>query len=120
MGDAKREVDDLRQEMAKLDAQLLVSLEKRARAARRIGELRKDQPASLPLSDRAAIRALLARATGDMPQDALREVFQEVFAACTALELPVKVAYVGPEGAAAPAPAPRRFPAPANLPSPHT
>ena len=45
MSDAKREVDELRQEIAKLDAQLLVTLEKRAKAARRIGEVRKDQPA---------------------------------------------------------------------------
>jgi chorismate mutase/prephenate dehydratase len=98
VADAKREADELRQEMAKLDAQLLVALDKRARAARRIGELRRDQPPSLPLTDHAAIRALVARSSGDMPQEALRDIFRDVFAACLALELPVKVAYVGPEG----------------------
>ena len=82
MSDGKREVDELRQEMAKVDAQLLVLLEKRAKTARRIGELRKDQPAALPLHDRASIRALVARAGGDMPQEALREIFRDVFASC--------------------------------------
>jgi len=109
VADAKREVDELRQEIARLDAQLLVALDKRARAARRLGELRKDQPASLPLTDHAAIRALVARSSGDMPQEALRDVFREVFAACLPLELPVKVAFVGVEGGPGHAAARGRF-----------
>jgi chorismate mutase/prephenate dehydratase len=115
VSDAKREVDELRQEIAKLDAQILVSLEKRARAARRIGEVRKDQPAALPLNDRASIRALVARAAGDMPQEALREIFREIFSACLSLELPVKVAYLGPEGGAGHAAARGRFGASPNV-----
>jgi chorismate mutase/prephenate dehydratase len=96
--DGKREAEELRQEIAKIDAQLLIALDKRARAARRIGELRKDHTPSLPLRDHAAIRALVARSSGDMPQDALHDVFREIFAACLPLELPVKVAFVGSEG----------------------
>jgi chorismate mutase/prephenate dehydratase len=115
MSDSKREVDELRQEMAKLDAQLLVTIEKRARAARRIGELRRDQPPTLPLQDRASIQALVLRAAGDLPQDALRSILREVFAACLALELPVKVVYVGPEGSAGHAAARGRFGANSNL-----
>ncbi len=109
MSDSKREVDDLRQEIAKLDAQLLVGLEKRARASRKIGELRKDQAPSLPLTDRASLAAIVARATGDMPPDALREIFRDVFAACLSLELPVPVVYLGPEGGAGHAAARARF-----------
>lgn len=108
MSDAKREVEELRQEIAKLDAQLLAALDKRARASRRIGELRKDQPASMPLNDRATIRALVARGS-EMPQEALRTIFREVFAGSLALEMPVKVAYVGPEGGAGHAAARGRF-----------
>ena len=109
MADGKREVDELRKELAKLDAQLLVALDKRAHAARQLGELRKDQAPSLPLTDHAAIRALVARSTGDMPHDGLRDVFREIFAACLALELPVKVAFVGPEGGPGHAAARGRF-----------
>ncbi len=98
MADVKRETDELRQEIAKIDAQLLVALDKRAKAARRMGELRRDQPPALPLTDHAALRALVARSSGDMPQESMREILREIFAACLALELPVKVAYVGPEG----------------------
>lgn len=100
MAEGKREVDELRQEIAKLDAQLLVALDRRAKVARRLREVRKDQAPSLPLTDHAAIRALVARSTGDMPQEALRDILREIFAECLALELPVKVAYVGLEGGA--------------------
>lgn len=109
MSDTKRELDELRQEIAKLDAQLLVTLEKRARTSRRIGEVKKDQPASLPLADRASIRALVARSAGEMPPEALRSILREVFAACVALELPVKVAYTGAEGGPGHAAARLRF-----------
>ncbi len=115
MADGKRELDELRQDIAKLDAQLLVALDKRARAARRLGELRRDQTASLPLTDHAALRALVARSSGDMPQEALRDIFREIFAACLALELPVHVSYVGPEGGPGHAAARGRFGQTSNL-----
>ncbi len=98
MADAKRETEEARAEIARLDAQLLAALERRAAASRRLGELRKGQPASLPLGDRAALHALVARASGELPTEAVREIFREIFSACLTLELPVKVAYLAPEG----------------------
>ena len=105
----------LRAEIARLDAQLLGTLEKRAKASRRLGELRKGQPASMPLGDRAALHALVARAAGELPTEAVREIFREIFGACLALELPVKVAYLAPEGGPAHAAARGRFGASPNL-----
>jgi len=98
MSDHKRELDELRQQIAKVDAELLAVLDRRARAARAIGELRKDEPGPLPLAERAAVRALLEGAQGSMPVESLREIFREVLAACLALEMPAKVAYLAPEG----------------------
>jgi chorismate mutase/prephenate dehydratase len=95
---AQREVDELRQEMARLDARLVAILDERARTARKLGALRQGLAASLPVGDRPAIRELVSHSTGDMPREALREVLHEVFAAGLSLELPVKVAFVGPEG----------------------
>lgn len=97
----KRDVDELRQELSKIDGHLLASLEKRAKLSRRIGELRKEQPAQLPLTDRAQIAALVARASGDMPPEDVRVIFGRIYASALALELPVRVAYPGPAGAAA-------------------
>lgn len=108
-GDTKREVEELRQEIAKIDAQLLVLLEKRAKTARKVGELRKDHALASAVADRAAISSLVARASGDMPVEALREIFREIFASCLALELPTPVAFVGLEGGACHAAARGRF-----------
>ncbi len=115
MVDAKREMEETRAEIARLDAQLLATLEKRAKASRRLGELRKGQPASMPLGDRAALHALVARASGELPTEAVREIFREIFSACLSLELPVRVAYLAPEGGAAHAAARGRFGASPNL-----
>jgi chorismate mutase/prephenate dehydratase len=98
VAESKRQLDELRKEIARLDLQLLAGLDERARAARRLGELLQEQAPQLPLADHAAIRSLVARSTGDMPEEALRDIFRSIFAACLALELPVKVAFVGVEG----------------------
>jgi chorismate mutase/prephenate dehydratase len=115
VADGKREIEEARAEIAKLDAQLLGTLEKRARASRKLGDLRKGQPASMPLGDRAALHALVARAGGELPTEAVREIFREIFSACLTLELPVKVAYLAPEGGPAHAAARGRFGASPNL-----
>jgi chorismate mutase len=94
----RREVEELRQQMAKLDNDILAALDLRAHAARRLGELRRDQPPLLPLTDHESVRAIVARSNGDMPEDALRAIFGEIHAACVALELPVKIVFVGTEG----------------------
>jgi chorismate mutase/prephenate dehydratase len=107
--ESKREADELRHEIAKLDAQILAALDKRARASRRIGELRKSHTPSLPLRDHAAIRALVARSSGDMPHEALVDIFREIFAACLPLEAPARVTFVGAEGGPAHAAARGRF-----------
>ncbi len=115
MSDGKREIEEARAEIARLDAQLLGTLEKRAKASRKLGDLRKGQPASMPLGDRAALHALVARGSGDLPPEAVREIFREIFGACLALEMPVKVAYLAPEGGPAHAAARARFGASPNL-----
>lgn len=114
MSDHKREIEELRAELARIDGQILSALEKRGKAARRAGELRTG-PAQLPLTDKAQLATILARASGDMPVEDLRAIFQQIYAASLALELPVKVAYIGPEGGFAHAAARARFGASAQL-----
>jgi chorismate mutase/prephenate dehydratase len=109
VSDGKRETDELRQEMARLDAQLLAALDKRARAARRLGETRTESTPSLPLGDHASLRELMARSSGDMPPDSMREIFRTIYAACLSLETQARVVFVGPEGGPGHAAAAGRF-----------
>ncbi|MBL8606172.1 MAG: chorismate mutase [Myxococcales bacterium] len=114
MSDKKREVDEARQEMAKVDGQLLALLDRRAKLSRRVGELRKDVLPVLPQGERAQIAAIVAHGSGDMPEGAVRGIFREIFATCLALELPVPVAYAGSEGGTGHVAARARFGVTAN------
>lgn len=96
--DPKRELDDLRREMAELDVQILRVLEKRARMARRAGELRGAAPATLPVHERDQLRALEALAQEELPAGMVSSVLREVHAATLGLEQPIRAAFVGPEG----------------------
>lgn len=109
MSDKRREVEELRQEMGKIDTQLLSALEKRGKLSKRIGDLRKDVPAAITMPDRSQLEALLGRATGDIPKPALSEIFREIWATCLSLEQPTVVSYCGLEGAFAHAAARSRF-----------
>lgn len=109
MSDKRREVEELRSEIAKVDAQLLASLERRAKLSKRIGEARKSMTAPPALPDRAALETLLANASGEIPPAALRQIFREIFATCFALEEPVVVSYAGLDGGFAHAAARSRF-----------
>jgi chorismate mutase/prephenate dehydratase len=100
MSDNKRETEELRRQIAALDAQILVALDKRAKAAKGLGVLHGDQPPLLSLHDRPQIEALVARSTGDMPPESLRTILRDVYAACFGLQAPMTVAYIGPEGGA--------------------
>ncbi len=76
MTDKRREVEELRQEISKVDAQLLTALERRAKLSKKIGEVRKDVASPISLPERAQIEAIVGQAAGgDLPVEALREIF---------------------------------------------
>ena len=109
MTDKRREVEDLRQEISKVDAQLLAALERRAKLSKKVGEVRKSLASPITLPDRAQIEALVANASGEVPPEALREIFREIVATCYSLETPVVVSFCGLDGAFAHAAARSRF-----------
>jgi chorismate mutase/prephenate dehydratase len=109
MATDRHELDELRAQMDQVDNQLLELLHGRAKLARRLGELRKGQPATLPVVERVSARKLVAKSAGPMPEESLRDILREVHAACLALELPVKVAYCGLEGGPSAVATKRRF-----------
>jgi chorismate mutase/prephenate dehydratase len=108
--DGKRQVEELRQEIAKLDVQLLALIEKRAKHSKRIGEVQRGLPQGVvALPDRGQIEQLVAKAGAEVPKEALREIFREIFATCFSLEAPVTVAFLGADGDFAHAAARSRF-----------
>jgi chorismate mutase / prephenate dehydratase len=92
-------LDDLRKRIDELDDAILRFLDDRAQVVADIA--RAKRAASLPTYDpereRLVLDRLAARA-GRFPADAIRAVYREVMSACLALQEPIKVAYLGPEG----------------------
>jgi chorismate mutase/prephenate dehydratase len=92
-------LDDLRQRIDQLDDAILTALDERARVVAEVGQAKRD--ASLPTYDpereRLILDRLAARA-GRFPPQAIRAVYREVMSACLALQEPLKIAYMGPEG----------------------
>ena len=109
MTDKRREIEEARGEIAKVDAQLLAGLERRAKLSKKIGEARRQTTAPPALPDAAQMEAVLAKAAGDVPPAALREIFREIFATCFSLEQPVVISFAGLDGGFAHAAARSRF-----------
>lgn len=84
--------------MAAADTEALRILEMRAKMAREIGLLTKDEPATLHLLDRARVDHLLEHAAGDLPRESIQQIFKAIHAACASLEGPARVAFVGSDG----------------------
>ena len=92
------DIDMLRAEIDALDAELLELLQRRARLAQRIGELKGDAPAYRPERESQILRRVAAGVAGPLGAEAALRVFREVISACRGLEQALRVAYLGPEG----------------------
>ncbi len=85
-----------------IDEQLLDLLNRRARIAVEVGEIKRavDPAAQVFRPEREAqvVRRLATLNEGPLPDDAVGTIFREVMSACRALERRAVVAYLGPEG----------------------
>ena len=92
------DIDKLRGDIDRLDAELLALLQRRARLAQRIGALKGGAPAYRPERESAILRRVAAQAGEPLPAEAATRVFREIISACRGLEEELRVAYLGPEG----------------------
>lgn len=99
MNDRRREVEDLRRQMAEADAEMVRALERRARLARQLGDARRAAP-TLPAQERQPIEAIARQAT-ELPAAAVEAVLRQAHAATVGLEGPSRAVVVGPEGGVA-------------------
>ena len=92
------DIEKLRREIDGVDDQLLALLNQRADLARRIGTLKGASPAYRPERETEILRSLARRNSGPLPSERATAVFREVISACRAMEAPIRVAYLGPQG----------------------
>lgn len=93
---------EVRQEIDSIDAQLLELLNRRARCAQQVGEIkaRYGEAGHIYRPEREAqvLRRLQALNRGPLPDERITFFFREVMSACLSLEQPLQVAFLGPLG----------------------
>jgi chorismate mutase/prephenate dehydratase len=95
-----KNLEELRKSIDFLDDQLLDLLNQRMQVVKEIGELKKQQNSIIyrPEREKSIIDRLSERNKGVLNRSAIEAIFLEIFAISRNLELPEKIAYLGPEG----------------------
>lgn len=91
---------ELRKEIDSIDSKLLQLLNKRMQFVQEVGELKRTTKTGIyrPEREKEIISRLNFENKGPLDAEAIEAIYLEIFAAARNLELPEKVAYMGPEG----------------------
>lgn len=81
-----------------IDAQILQLLNSRATHARAIGEIKGGAVVYRPEREAQVLRRIMTQNPGPLGNEAVARLFREVMSECLALERPLSIAYLGPEG----------------------
>jgi chorismate mutase/prephenate dehydratase len=96
MSDERRDRSEHRDKLAEIDREILERLDARARLSR--GLARSGGEPTADVGERDWVESLVRAGSGDMPPESVRAIFGQIRAAARALEQPVGIAYVGPDG----------------------
>jgi len=98
----KKTLQQLREEIDALDTSIQQMISARARCAQQVAEVKiAEDPQAVfyrPEREAQVLRSVMARNTGPLDNEEMARLFREIMSACLALEQPVRVAYLGPEG----------------------
>ncbi|MDW7690578.1 prephenate dehydratase [Flammeovirgaceae bacterium SG7u.111] len=94
------DLDQLRDRIDNIDTQLLELLSQRMQVVKDVGELKRAQGSIIyrPEREKAIIDRLSSLNKGLLTRAAIQDIFLEIFAVSRNLELPERIAYLGPEG----------------------
>ncbi len=103
---AEEKLNDLRGQIDSLDHEILDLISRRARCAQEVAQVKQKacketgEPAVFYRPEREAqvLRKVMQRNDGPLNDEEMARLFREIMSACLALEAPVRVAYLGPEG----------------------
>jgi chorismate mutase / prephenate dehydratase len=93
-------LQNLRNKIDHIDTQLLTLLNERMDVVKQIGELKKSNNALIyrPERERSILNRLASQSVGLLNSSAIDAIFLEIFAVARTIEMPEKVAFLGPEG----------------------
>src|SRR5690606_40053452 len=90
-----------RKRIDEIEGSIQELISERARCAKEIGVVKglaKTAEFYRPEREAQVLRAVLERNKGPLTDEQVVRIFRELMSACLALEEPLKVAYLGPEG----------------------
>ncbi len=95
----EEDLQTLRKEIDQIDKQILELLKRRAKVAKKIGEIKRSKGLKIyiPEREKEILEKLLKENNKEFPEEALKTIFLEIFSACRSLQEPLKVGYLGPE-----------------------
>jgi chorismate mutase/prephenate dehydratase len=90
----------LREQIDRIDAQILELLSRRAQLAQQVGHVKAETraPVFRPEREAQVLRGVAERNPGPMGAREVQTIFREIMSACRSLEKRVTVAYLGPSG----------------------
>lgn len=98
-----QQLSEIRQEIDAIDEQIQTLISARAKCAQKVADI-KTQGGKVeavfyrPEREAQVLRAVKERNQSLLADDDMARIFREIMSVCLALEQPVKVAYLGPEG----------------------
>ena len=100
--DSEKQLVELRTRIDALDEQLQTLISARAECAAEVARVKigqgEDTHFYRPEREARILRAVSERNTGPLPNEEMVRLFREIMSACLALEKPLTIAYLGPEG----------------------
>ena len=104
--DPDEQLGKIRDRIDAIDSQLLELISERARCAQEVAQVKLDASQSdeaptvfyRPEREAQVLRAIQERNPGPLASEHIASVFREIMSSCLALEQPLSVAFLGPEG----------------------
>lgn len=92
----------LRERIDDLDKRILALISDRARVAQQIARVKREQDPNAvfyrPEREARVLRGILEKNGGPLNDEEMARLFREIMSACLALEEPLDIAFLGPEG----------------------
>ena len=103
MSDTEQRLARIRQEIDVLDEQIQALISQRAECAAEVGRVKRTEGAEpafyyRPEREAKVLRGVVERNQGPLSSEEMARLFREIMSACLALEKPMNIAFLGPEG----------------------
>ncbi len=93
---------EIRQRIDRIDAQIQSLIAERAQCAADVARVKQQQGETghfyRPEREAQVLRAVMERNRGPLSDDSMAGIFREIMASCLALEKPLQIAFLGPQG----------------------